>query len=64
VAVADAYSALMEERPYRRAFAPDVAMQLVRQGVGTQSDPAVVAALERYLAIGTTGGQEAGKELA
>ncbi len=62
VAVADVYSALVEERPYRAAFTPDVAMGLVRQGAGTQSDPAVVAALARHLAIGTTGGQEAAKE--
>ncbi len=62
VAVAAVYSALMEERPYRAAFAPDVALQIVRQGVGTQSDPAVVAALERHLAIMTMGGREAAKE--
>jgi HD-GYP domain-containing protein (c-di-GMP phosphodiesterase class II) len=44
-AVADVYSALTTRRPYRAATAPDVALEIIRQGAGTQFDTEVVDAL-------------------
>ena len=47
LAVADAYSAMTTHRPYRRALDPPDALQLLRNGAGTQWDPEMVAAFER-----------------
>ena len=44
VAVADAYSAMTSDRPYRRALPEDRARQDLRANAGTQFDPAVVDA--------------------
>ncbi len=49
VALADVFDALTSERPYRRAMSRDQALNLVREGAGTQFDPRVVAAFERIL---------------
>ena len=45
VAVADAFHAMISDRPYRRAIAPRAAMQILRDGRGTQWDPDVVDAM-------------------
>ncbi len=44
VAVADAYSAMTSDRPYRRALPQDRARWDLRANAGTQFDPAVVDA--------------------
>ncbi len=48
--VADAFEAITAERPYRPAQSVDAALVELRANAGTQFDPAIVAALERYLA--------------
>ena len=39
IAVADAFSAMTTSRPYRRALSPDVALQRMSAGAGSQFDP-------------------------
>ena len=43
VAVADAYAAMTEDRPYRRGLSPLQAVAEIRAQAGRQFDPAVVA---------------------
>ncbi|MFN2450432.1 MAG: HD-GYP domain-containing protein [Candidatus Baltobacteraceae bacterium] len=45
VAVADAFHAMISDRPYRRAIAPRRALEILRNGSGTQWDPVVVDAM-------------------
>ena len=45
VAACDAYGAMVSDRPYRRGFPKWRAIQELREGVGTQFDPAVVSAI-------------------
>jgi HD-GYP domain-containing protein (c-di-GMP phosphodiesterase class II) len=45
VAACDAYGAMVSDRPYRRAFPRWRAIQELRDGVGTQFDPAVANAV-------------------
>ena len=49
IAVADAYNAMTSGRPYRKPSSPDEARLRLRQGAGSQFDPAVVAAFEAVL---------------
>ncbi len=42
VAVADAFHAMISDRPYRKAIAPRRALEILRDGRGTQWDPVVV----------------------
>ncbi len=49
VAVADAYDAIVTDRPYRRGRTPDEAMQIIRASAGTQFDPNVVSAFEQVV---------------
>jgi len=49
VAVADAYEALVNDRPYRRAQSPLRALQIIRQEAGIAFDPAVVGAFLRVM---------------
>ncbi len=44
VAVVDVYDALTSDRPYRRALDPEEALELLREGRGTQFDPDVLGA--------------------
>ncbi|HEY3331912.1 MAG TPA: HD domain-containing phosphohydrolase [Capsulimonadaceae bacterium] len=46
MAVADAYSAMTTDRPYRQGMDHDKAMAIILDGAGTQWDPACVAAFE------------------
>jgi putative two-component system response regulator len=46
MAIADVYDALRSERPYKAALSHAAAVQIIREGVGTQFDPGVVAAFE------------------
>lgn len=47
IAVVDSYHAMVSDRPYRRALPEDVAMKELRDNIGTQFDPIVVAAFVR-----------------
>ncbi|MGE5262262.1 MAG: HD-GYP domain-containing protein [Acidobacteriota bacterium] len=48
ISVADAYQAMTEERPYRRAFTHDMAAKQIAAGSGSQFDPRVV---EKFLEL-------------
>jgi HD-GYP domain-containing protein (c-di-GMP phosphodiesterase class II) len=47
IAVADAFSALTTDRPYRKGISPEEATLLLKDGAGTQWDPLCVAAFLR-----------------
>ena len=49
VAVADAYDAIVTDRPYRRGRTPHEALAIIHEGSGAQFDPQVVAAFERVM---------------
>ncbi|MBW2999840.1 hypothetical protein KY339_04150 [Candidatus Woesearchaeota archaeon] len=49
VRVADAFDALTSDRPYRRAFMIDDALQEIRNGKGTDYDPKAVDAFEEVM---------------
>jgi putative two-component system response regulator len=52
VAICDVYDALTSHRPYRNASGDDHVLEIIRKGVGSHFDPAVVAAmLEKLPAI-------------
>jgi len=42
MALVDVYDALVSERPYKKAFSKDQALQIIKQGSGVQFDPALV----------------------
>jgi len=46
IAVADTFSALLQNRPYRSGTSLEAALTEIRRCAGTQFDPAVVLALE------------------
>jgi putative two-component system response regulator len=46
MAIVDVYDALCSERPYKKAFSPEQAVQIIKEGSGTQFDPAVVEVFE------------------
>ena len=50
MAVADAYSAMTMDRPYRQGKQPSAAMLILTRGAGSQWDPECVAAFERSFA--------------
>lgn len=52
VAVADVYDALISDRPYRKAFPREKALEMIREMRGTKLDPEVVDALFRVLEEG------------
>ncbi len=45
MAVADAFSAMTTDRPYRKGMPREVALDILEQGAGTQWDPTCVKAL-------------------
>lgn len=45
IAVADAFDAMLSDRSFRRALAPEVVREELRRGRGTQFDPKVIDAL-------------------
>lgn len=49
LAVVDAYCSMIEDRPYRKAFTSEKALEEIRKGAGSHYDPKVVAALEEVL---------------
>ncbi len=52
LAVPDTYDAMTTDRPYRRALTHEAAVAELRQGAGTQFDPASVEAFIRLVAEG------------
>jgi len=42
IAIADVYQALVSDRPYRKAYPKDKAVEIIKDGSGTQFDPKVV----------------------
>lgn len=44
IAVADVYDALVSDRPYRSAYPPDIAQNILQHGAGRQFDPEMVMA--------------------
>jgi len=42
VAVADVYQALVSDRPYRKAYSKQEALEIIKEGSGSQFDPQVV----------------------
>ena len=50
MAVADAYSAMTMDRPYRQGKLPEDALRILLSGSGSQWDPECVAALQRSFA--------------
>ncbi|MFZ0451474.1 MAG: HD domain-containing phosphohydrolase [Desulfatiglandaceae bacterium] len=49
LAVADAYDAMVSDRPYRKGMAQERAVQIIRQEAGRQFDPVVVRAFLQVL---------------
>jgi putative nucleotidyltransferase with HDIG domain len=49
LAVADAYSAMISDRPYRKALSEREAIAELRKGAGTDFDPDIVATFIRFL---------------
>ena len=49
MAVADAYSAMTTDRPYRKGMEPEKALTILQSGAGTQWDPACVGAFLRVM---------------
>jgi GAF domain-containing protein len=49
LAVVDAWSSMIDERPYRKAYTRDEALEEIKKGAGSLYDPKVVAALEEVL---------------
>ena len=39
MSLADVYDALISKRPYKEAFPKEKAIQIIREGIGTQFDP-------------------------
>jgi putative two-component system response regulator len=39
MAIADVYDALVSERPYKKAFTPEKAVEIIMEGAGAQFDP-------------------------
>ena len=55
MAVADAYSAMTTDRPYRRGMASSCALAILAEGAGTQWDPACVQVFLRTRPSGKGG---------
>jgi len=54
LALVDVYDALISERPYKKPFPPDQALQIIKQGSGIHFDPALVevfTAAVRYFPV-------------
>jgi HD-GYP domain-containing protein (c-di-GMP phosphodiesterase class II) len=49
IAISDVYQALTSDRPYRKAFSKSVAVQMIKDGSGTQFDPRIVSVFLKVL---------------
>jgi diguanylate cyclase (GGDEF)-like protein len=61
MAVPDAFSAMTTDRPYRKGLSVQEAIGRLREGVGTQFDPAMVVAFVRALGAGADARAEQGE---
>jgi HD-GYP domain-containing protein (c-di-GMP phosphodiesterase class II) len=52
LAIADVYEALVSDRPYRPAYPPEAALELIRADVPSRLDPDAFAALEALVRAG------------
>lgn len=59
VSVADVYDALLHERPYKKAWAPEDCLRNLQENAGSQFDPTVVAAFVRLAERGVVPVQQA-----
>jgi HD-GYP domain-containing protein (c-di-GMP phosphodiesterase class II) len=50
IAVADAFDAMVSERPYKIGYSVEEALEELKKGAGSQFDPAVVACFSDYMA--------------
>lgn len=50
IAVADAFDAMISERPYKKGYSVDEALEELKRGAGSQFDPAVVTCFSDYVA--------------
>lgn len=50
VAVADAFDAMVSDRPYKKSFSARKALEVIEKGAGSQFDPAVVECFRRNVA--------------
>ena len=50
IAISDAYCALTEDRPYRKALSEAEALNIIKEESGTKWDPELVGVLESILA--------------
>jgi response regulator RpfG family c-di-GMP phosphodiesterase len=57
LAIANAYDALIHERPHRGRFTEKVALELIRARAGTQFDPALVEAFARCVEAAPSGAE-------
>ena len=51
MAVADAFDALISDRPYRSGMSREGVIESIREGAGTQFDPMVVQAFLEVMAL-------------
>jgi len=42
MAIADIYDALVSERPYKKPFSHEQAVEIIKEGIGTHFDPKIV----------------------
>jgi len=49
VAISDVYQALISDRPYRKAYSEDTAVEIIKDSSGSQFDPRVVRAFLKIL---------------
>ena len=50
IAVADAFDAMISERPYKKGYSVEEALEELKRGAGSQFDPAVVTCFSDYVA--------------
>jgi len=55
ITVADAFDAMVSERPYKKGYSTEAALAELRMNAGSQFDPEVVACFCRYMGVITTG---------
>jgi putative two-component system response regulator len=60
IAVADAYDALTSERPYRRAYTQDEALQIFKDNAGSHWDPEIVELLCELAKMGSLNAEREG----
>ncbi|MBF0256601.1 MAG: response regulator [Gammaproteobacteria bacterium] len=53
-AIADVYDALTSDRPYKKAWSVEKAVELIQQGAGSQFDPQLTLCLEELVPIFST----------